>query len=242
MELQLILVSFFAGILTILAPCIFPLLPILIGSSADTKASRNKAITVIISLLTTIIILTLLIYGTSNALGLNEGVLRTISGVIIVTIGFVTIFPNLWEKISAKLGFGSSSNRLLGKAMKKDGKAGDILIGASLGPVFSSCSPTYGLIIATILPQNFAIGTIYLLWYVFGLGLMFGLIAVLGRKFTSKLAWATDPNGWFKRLIGLLFLIIGLAILFNLDKTFEAWLLEWDFYDSLVNFELQLND
>jgi cytochrome c biogenesis protein CcdA len=218
------------------------LLPILIGSSADKKTSRNKAITVIASLLITIIVLTLLIYGTSNALGINEGVLRAISGGIIITIGFVTLFPNIWENLSLKLGLGTSSNKLLGKAMKKDGKAGDILMGAALGPVFSSCSPTYGLIIATILPQDFAVGTIYLLWYVFGLGLMFVLIAVLGRKFTSKLAWATDPNGWFKRVIGLLFLIIGFAIIFNLDKSFEAWLLEWEFYDSLVNFEIQLNN
>jgi cytochrome c biogenesis protein CcdA len=126
--------------------------------------------------------------------------------------------------------------------MKKDGKAGDILTGLALYPVFSSCSPTYGLIIATILPQNFITGTLYLLWYVLGLGIMFVLIAVLGRKFTSKLAWATDPHGWFKRSVGLLFIIIGLAILLNLDKSFEAWLLEWQFYDSLVNFELQLNN
>jgi cytochrome c biogenesis protein CcdA len=169
-------------------------------------------------------------------------VLRAISGIIIISIGFVTLFPNIWEKLSLKLGLGTSSNKWLGKAMEKDGKTGDIFMGAALGPVFSSCSPTYGLIIATILPQDFATGTVYLLWYVFGLGLMFVLIAVLGRKFTSKLAWATDPNGWFKRVIGLLFLIIGFAIIFNFDKSFEAWLLEWEFYDNLVNFELQLNN
>jgi cytochrome c-type biogenesis protein len=241
-ELQLILISFIAGVLTILAPCIFPLLPVLISSSADSKGSRNKAVTVVVSLLITITLLTLLIYGTSNALGLNQGILRTISGFIIVSIGLVTLFPEVWEKISSKLRLATSSNKLLGKAMKKDGKAGDILIGASLGPVFSSCSPTYGLIIATILPQDPVTGTLYLLWYILGLGLMFVMIAILGKKFTSKLAWATDPNGWFKKFIGLVFLIIGIAILFNLDKSFEATLLQLDFYDSIVNFELRLNN
>jgi cytochrome c biogenesis protein CcdA len=240
-EIQLILISFIAGVLTILAPCIFPLLPILIGTSADGKANRNRAFTVIVSLLVSIIVLTLLIYGTSNVLGINEGVLRVFSAIIIISIGLVTLFPHIWESFSAKFGLGNSSNRLLGRAMKKDGKSRDILIGASLGPVFSSCSPTYGLIIATILPQDFATGTLYLLWYVFGLGLMFFLIAVLGQKITSKLTWAVDPNGWFKRSIGALFLIIGVAIIFNLDKSFETWLLQFEFYDSLVNFELQLN-
>ena len=240
MEIQLIIVSFIAGILTILAPCIFPLLPILIGSSVDGKSDRNRAFTVIASLLTSIVLLTLLIYGASSLVDVNEGVLRLVSAVIIILIGVITLFPSLWESVSAKLRLGNSSNKLLGRAMGKGGKTGDILIGASLGPVFSSCSPTYGLIIATILPVNFVEGLFYLIWYVFGLGIMFSLIAILGRKFVSKLSWATDPQGWFKRVIGLIFIIIGVAIVFNYDKSFESWLLQFDFYDSLVNFELNL--
>ena len=237
MELQLVIVSFIAGVLTILAPCIFPLLPILIGTSADGKTSRNRAFTVIISLLVSIAILTLLIHGTSNVLGLDEGILRAISATIIVIVGLVMLFPRSWERFSAKLGFESGSNKLLGKAMQKDGVSRDILIGASLGPVFSSCSPTYGLIIATILPQDFANGALYLVWYLLGLGFMFGLIAFLGKRFISKLSWATDPDGWFKRGVGGLFLLIGVSILFNWDKGFETWLLQFELYDNLVNFE-----
>ena len=216
------------------------MLPILIGTSADKSENRNRAFTVIVSLLISIAVLTVLLFGTSNALGIDEGVLRGISAVILVLIGVFMVFPLLWEKISQKLKFSTGSNKLLGRAMKKDGKARDILIGVSLGPVFSSCSPTYGLIIATILPQDFTTGLLYLLWYLLGLGMMFALIAVLGQKFVSKLTWATDPDGWFKRSIGLLFIIIGVAVFFGLDKDFEAWLLELDFYDSLVNFELNL--
>jgi cytochrome c-type biogenesis protein len=241
-EIQLILISFLAGILTILAPCILPLLPILVGSSAVDSKAKNRAFTIIASLLTTIVVLTLLIYGTSNILGINQGSLRIVSAVIITLIGLFMLFPHAWEAISAKSGLNTSSNKLLGKAMSHEGRSRDVLIGVSLGPVFSSCSPTYGLIIATILPQNFITGTIYLLWYILGLGIMFALIALLGRKFTSKLAFATDPDGWFKRIIGVLFIVIGIAIVLNLDKSFEAWLLQLEFYDALVNFELKLNN
>lgn len=242
MEPHLIGLSFLAGVLTILAPCIFPLLPILIGSSADGKANKNRAFTVIASLLVSIIILTVLIHGTSNVLGLSQGVLRLISAIIIVFVGVVSLFPQVWMRVSMRTGLESSSNGLLGKAMKKDGRGQDILIGAALGPVFSSCSPTYGLIIGTILPQSFFTGFVYLLWYVVGLGLMFGLIAILGHKFTAKLSWATDPNGWFKRAVGILFVVIGVAILFNFDKSFETWLLGFDFYTNLVEFEIKLNN
>ena len=242
MEIHLIGLSLLAGIMTILAPCIFPLLPILIGSSADGSSNKNRAFTVIISLLVSITVLTILIHGTSNVLGLSQGLLRLVSAVIILFVGAVSLFPMWWNKLSLLLKFESSSNGMLAKAMGKNGRSRDILTGAALGPVFSSCSPTYGLIIGTILPQSFLTGLVYLLWYIVGLGLMFTLIALLGQRFTSKLSWATDPNGWFKRAIGLLFVVIGVAILFNLDKSFEAWLLGFDFYTNLVEFEINLNN
>jgi len=239
MDANLLVVSFFAGVLTILAPCIFPLLPILIGSSAD-GTNTKKALRVVLSLLASIAILTLLIHGTSNALNINQGILRGFSGILLAAIGLITVFPEIWERFAAALKLGQSSNSLLGKAMQRNGVAGDILIGASLGPVFSSCSPTYGVIIATVLPTNFFEGTIYLGWYILGLGLMFALIAVLGSRFVTKLQWATDPKGWFKRILGILFVVIGVAILFNFDRSFESWLLNFEAYNRLVEFELNL--
>jgi len=242
MEIQLVLVSFVAGLLTVLAPCIFPLLPILLGTSAGGKEGRAKAFTVIASLLASITVLTLLIYGSSNILNIEQGTLRAISAVIIILVGLVLLFPHGWELISQKVGLRDSSNKFLGRAMKKDGKAGDVLVGVALGPVFSSCSPTYAIIIATILPQDPVTGTIYLLWYVLGLGVVLSLIAILGSKFVSKLQWATDPDGWFRRSIGGLFVLIGVAVVFNGDRAFEAWVLQLDFYDSLTSFELQLSE
>ncbi len=242
MELQLIVVSFVAGVLTILAPCIFPILPVLLGSSASNNDDKkHNPFTVVIALLASVMILTLLIYGTSNVLNIQQGVLRAISASIIVIVGLFMLLPNLWENQQiAKLAV--SGNKLLGKGATKGGLKGDILIGTSLGPVFSSCSPTYGIIIATILPQNFATGTLYLLWYLLGLGVVLLLITYFGRRFVSKLSWATNPNGWFKRVIAVVFIVVGVSIFLNWDKNFEAWLLHFNVYDNLVNFELNLTN
>lgn len=241
MDLQFIVLSFIAGVLTVLAPCIFPLLPILLGSTTPGAKQLNRAFTVILSLLVSITLITILIHGTANALNLNQGVLRLISGVVLCTIGIFTVFPKAWDRLSIKLRLGISTNRFLGKAVSKNGKTKDILTGAALGPVFSSCSPTYGVIIASILPQTFAVGLLYLLWYIVGLGLILFLIAILGQRFTSKFTWATDANGWFKRGIGILFICVGIAVLFNFDKSFETWILQTNIYNRLVEFELELN-
>jgi hypothetical protein len=51
-------------------------------------------------------------------------------------------------------------------------------------------------------------------------------IALLGQKFISKLKWASDPSGLFKKVLWVLFLIVGLAIILGWDKTFEAYLVQ----------------
>ncbi len=56
-----------------------------------------------------------------------------------------------------------------------------ILTGAALGPVFSTCSPTYALLLATVFPVSFISGIIYTLIYALGLSLILVLIILGGR-------------------------------------------------------------
>lgn len=116
-------------------------------------------------------------------------------------------------------------NAVIGSGYTKKSLWGDVTIGAALGPVFSSCSPTYFLILAAVLPASFLLGTVYLLVYVAGLALVLLLIALLGQRFVAGIAWAADQHGWFKHSIGVLFLLVGLAIFTGLDKQFEAYIL-----------------
>jgi cytochrome c-type biogenesis protein len=68
------------------------------------------------------------------------------------------------------------------------------------------------------------------------------LVALLGQKLTRRLAGASDPHGWFKRSLGVLFLVVGIAIFLGYDKMFEAYLLEIGVYDGIGNIEGQLLD
>ncbi len=108
---------------------------------------------------------------------------------------------------------------------------GDVIVGASLGPVFSSCSPTYFLIIASILPASLLAGTAYLFAYAAGLCVTLLIVAVAGQKFLQKVGIAADPKGWLRRGIGVLFLLIGLAIAFSLDQKFELAFANANFLD-----------
>jgi len=119
-----------------------------------------------------------------------------------------------------------SSNAVVGSGYTQKSWWGDVVVGAALGPVFSSCSPTYLFILAAVLPASFWIGSVYLVSYVVGLASVLLLIACLGQSLIGRLQWAADPRGWFKRSIGLILLLVGLAFITGVDKQIEGWLLD----------------
>ena len=237
--MDLVIISFVAGILTVLAPCILPLLPIVIGGSVvEDERDWRRPFIIAVSLGVSVIAFTLLLKVSTAFLGIPQYVWQVIAGGLVVILGLVMLFPKLWEPLGAKLNIGSG--KLLGKAGQKQGFGGAVLTGAALGPVFNSCSPTYAFILAAVLPSSVAVGLSSITAYAVGLSLMLLLIALLGQRLIAKLRWATNPNGWFKRIIGVLFVLVGLFVMSGLDRTLQTFLVEQGFYDAISEFERSL--
>jgi cytochrome c-type biogenesis protein len=232
----LLLLSFFAGVLTILAPCILPLLPVIVGGAAVHETERrSKPYWIILGLVVSVILFTLLLKATTALLGVPQEVWQIISGGIIMLFGAHLLAPQIWESFSERLKLQSRTTSTLPRETK--GPWGDILLGAALGPVFNSCSPTYALIVAVILPTTFAVGLSYHIAYALGLGLMLLLVALLGKSLIRKLGWAASPSGWFRKSIGILFILVGLAVITGLDKKAQAFVLEKGWYDPVAEIE-----
>ena len=223
--MSLLLLSFFAGILTVLAPCVFPLLPVIIGGSLADK-SRLRPLIVTLSLALSVVLFTLLVKFSADLLSIPDTFWKWFSGLLVIGFGITYLFPKLWVTIEHKLGFGSASQQKLAKANQKKGLIGAVLVGLSLGPVFASCSPTYGLILSTVLPNSFLIGLVNLVAYALGLSLVMFLVAFFGQALIRKMSWATDVNGWFRKVLGVLFLLVGVGVITGADKAFEAWVLQ----------------
>lgn len=222
--MHLLPLSFLAGILTVLAPCVFPLLPVIIGGSLTNKSIWRPLI-VTLSLAVSIILFTLLLQGATALINIPQSFWKWISGTIVLFFGITYIFPKLWIKIEHVFNLGQGSKKSLAQANQKKSFMGAVLVGMSLGPVFASCSPTYLLIVSTVLPQGFVVGLINLIVYALGLALVMFLVALLGQKFIHKMRWATDVNGLFRKILGVLFIVVGLAVLTGLDKKIEAQML-----------------
>lgn len=241
----LLVLSFIAGVLTVAAPCILPLLPVIIGGSlVDSPKDKTKQwirpVIISCSLAASVIIFTLLIKATTALLGVPQIFWQYLSGIIVILLGIYFVWPHGWAKISSKTGLFSESNKLLGRAYKIKGLWGSILIGFVLGPVFSSCSPTYALIVASVIPVSFAEGLVYLVSYAIGMSATLLMIAFIGQAFTEKLRWLSNPNGWFKKTVGVLFIVVGISVIFGLDKKFQAFVLDKGWYDPISNLEEKL--
>ena len=235
----LLLVSFLAGLLTVLAPCVLPLLPVIVGGSVAGGKSVRRAITVTVSLAVSVILFTLLIKASTLLIGIPSEFWKVFSGGIIIVFGLISLFPSLWERIPFLSKVIIGSNQAVASGYKKQNVWGDVIVGASLGPVFSTCSPTYFLVLAAVLPENFALGVIYLIAYSFGLSLALLLVAFVGQKILDKAGIIANPRGRFKKILGVIFILVGIAIITGADKTVQVKILDAGFFD-VTNVEQKL--
>jgi cytochrome c biogenesis protein CcdA len=243
-----------AGALTTLAPCVLPLLPVIVGGSiapapsgsgAGTTggtgsggvaveaarrtaaiASRRRAYVITASLGASVFLFTLLLRASTALIGIPPQVWSYVSGAILIALGLAALFPAQWDRVSAALRLQARSTARLQKAGEKDGMLGAVLTGAALGPVFTSCSPLYGYVIVTVLPADLVEGLVLLAAYVVGLCATLLAIALLGQRAVRGLRWAADPHGWFRRSLGLVFILVGVAVAMGWDRDLQAWVLE----------------
>lgn len=117
-----------------------------------------------------------------------------------------------------------------------------IALGAALGPVFSSCNPTYTVLLATILPVSFATGIIGLLAYFAGLGITLLLIVHFGRSIIGRFAFFSNPYGLFRRIIWVIILIVGLLVMTWYIKKVEAYIIEKNIFINTLALDNTLND
>ena len=90
---------------------------------------------------------------------------------------------------------------------------------------------------AGVLPASFEQGLAYLVAYAAGLAGILLAIGLLGQHIVSRLGWASNPNGWFKKTLAIVFIIVGVAVLFGLDKAVQTYVVQQGWYDPISQFE-----
>ncbi|MES2314352.1 MAG: cytochrome c biogenesis protein CcdA [Patescibacteria group bacterium] len=230
--MTLLIISFIAGILTILAPCVLPLLPVILGGAVAEVKNKRRPFIIISSLSISVLVFTLLLKGSTALITVSPSVWSYVSAIIFLAFGLTLIFPESWARVVLKIPGHNKPDRWISRGYTHgESFWTDVIVGAALGPVFTTCSPTFFVILATVLPQSLAMGVIDLLAYIIGLALSLLLISFIGQRLVNRLEWLSDPKGWFKRTLGFLFIILACAIAFGWDKKAEAGILRSGFFD-----------
>lgn len=231
------LISFIAGFLTVLAPCSLFLLPtIVVGSSSEKDSSRPWI--VVASLGASVFLFSILIKGTSLALAVSDSVWSTFSGILLLLFGLNLLFPHAWERCVSTLKL-TKSQAWLNKGVGTRGTLGAVLLGTSLGPVFSTCSPTFAVLLATILPNSFINGVINIAIFVVGMMIPFLLIGLGGQKVVKRFRFMANPEGWFKKTLGIFLLLMGIMVITGFQKKIEQTIIESGYFGP-VEFEQTL--
>ena len=106
--LTLAISSFIAGMLTILAPCVLPVLPVILAGSVTEKKSWYSHL-VTLSLAVSIVLFTVLLKASTLLIDIPPSFWKILSGGILITLGLVYLFPHAWAWIAGRLGFGRSN-------------------------------------------------------------------------------------------------------------------------------------
>jgi cytochrome c biogenesis protein CcdA len=215
--------AFAAGVLSILSPCVLPLVPIVLGAAA--AAHPLGAIALALGLTLSFTGLGLLLALAGAAIGLDAGMLRIAAAAIMVVLGAVLLAPSWQARLAVAGGPVSAwADRRFGGA-GASGLGGQLAIGLLLGLVWAPCvGPTLGAA-SLLASQGRDLLRVTLTMTVFGIGagLPLVLLGLLSRATMMRFRAKLMSAGKFgKGALGGAFIVIGLAILSGADKRIEA--------------------
>jgi cytochrome c biogenesis protein CcdA/thiol-disulfide isomerase/thioredoxin len=223
--MSLLIASFLGGILTVFTPCVFLLLPTILAGNLLEKKNYNQLIT-ISSLIIFVFLSTLVLKFSSLFLYVGEGFWTNLSAFVLVFLGLTYIFPSLWVNQYLGKHFSNLGNKfsLMGRLSSPDSVWRPVMVGFALTPIFASCSPVYFLLLASVLPVNLYLGSLYILSYCIGIGLALYIVGNVGQKLLLNINQKFVENMKFKILVGLLFVLIGVLVFTGFDKKIEVTL------------------
>ncbi|MGH7333254.1 MAG: cytochrome c biogenesis CcdA family protein [Candidatus Rokuibacteriota bacterium] len=213
--------SFFAGTLSVLSPCVLPLLPIVVASALQRHRFGPLALAgglVLASAATGLAFASL-----GFAAGVDRDTARAVAASLMVLIGIVLLVPRLREvaaRVTGPLARGAS-------ALTTPGLGGQFVLGLLLGAVWTPCSgPTLAAAV-TLAARSEDLAHAGVVMLFFGIG---AVVPVLGVAYGSRrVLTASEPSlvrvaAIGPPVMGALLLLVGVLAFSGTDKAIEAWL------------------
>ena len=220
--------SLAAGSLTTLSPCVFPLLPLVLGGAL--QGNRLAPVAMGAGMIASFATIGMLLGALGPALGIDADTVRTAGAAMLIAFALVMLVPALGERFTRwMLPIASTANAA---SSKLDGGSlvGALLLGGVLGLVWSPCSgPLLGSAL-TLVASEGGVTRGGLVLGVFGLGAAIPLVAVAyasRRGFVAMREWVMTRIERVRHVFAVLLGALGVGILTGGDKWLEARVLQW---------------
>ncbi len=219
--------GYLAGLLTLINPCVLPVLPIVLGSSL--QASKYGPLAMATGMSLTFVVFGMFVAVVGQSIGLTTELLAQIGSVMMIAFGVILIVPQFahrFELATAGAAAGADSRF---DDLDRTGLRGQFIGGTLLGLIWSPCiGPTLGGAIS-LASQGQSLIWSFLIMVSFSLGVSSIIVAlgygtrkaIMGRQAQlRKFAQGVRP------LMGAIFIAVGLMIYFNFNYVIEGWLLD----------------
>lgn len=219
----LILFAFLAGVVTVLSPCILPLLPIIL-SSADGM-DKKRPLGVVIGFVASFTFFTLFLSSIVRLSGIPAESLRVVSIIVLAIFGLSLLIPQIqaWIEI-----FFSRFAGMAASSKKRSGLVGGIIVGLSLGLLWTPC---VGPILASVISLAIT-GTVnsqaFIITFAYALGTAIPMFIIMraGGTALQKVPWLVRNTGKIQKGFGVLMILTSVGILFNVDRSFQTYILQ----------------
>lgn len=213
--------AFISGIVTILSPCILPVLPIILSG---TVGGKSKPFGIVIGFIFSFSLFTLALSALVQTLSISADTLRFTAVAIIVTFGITLMIPRLQLALEVLL---SKFARTKGAA-RSSGFPGGVLTGFSLGLVWTPCvGPIMASVISLAVSRQVDGGAVIIV-AAYSLGTAIPMFAIMagGRRLLNRFPKITGKTKEIQRFFGAIMIAAGLMIGFGLDRSFQTLILE----------------
>ena len=219
--------AFLAGVLTLINPCVLPLLPVIIAGALQSH--RFGPVMMALGLTVSFTVVGVLVTAFGHLIGLDEIMINRVAATIMIIFGIVLLLPRAQEKLSnivAPLASGANARI---DSTESSGLGSQFFIGVLLGAVWSPCvGPTLGGAIG-LAASGSGLGQATIIMLCFGLGvsvillsLSYGTKELLTKRKDRLMGWMP----WAKPIMGVVMIIVGIGLLLQWNHAIDAWLLD----------------
>lgn len=227
--------SLAAGGLTTLSPCVFPMLPLVVGGAL--QGNRLGPLAMGLGMVSSFAGIGMVLGALGPALGIDGDSVRNAGAAMLIAFSVVMLVPALGERFTRWMLPLASSAHAASSGIQGGSLTGAFLLGGVLGLVWSPCSgPLLGSAL-TLVASEGGLARGGLILGVFGLGAAIPLVAVAYASrsgFNRVRDWVMARIERARHAFAVLLGLLGVAILMGWDKHLEAWMVRW-MPDAWVN-------